>query len=125
MLAANVPYFGAIAGLYVPILGAILLLISSNSGVFGASRIAYAMSRSRLLPSVFERVSRRFRTPAVSIITFCALAIVVLIFAALPSLDPAMQALYNRASAARPGSSCWAICTRSAPRRATRSCSSL
>jgi APA family basic amino acid/polyamine antiporter len=97
VLAANVPYFGAIAGIYVPVLGAILLLISSNSGVFGASRIAYAMSRSRLLPSVFERVSRRFRTPAVSIITFCAIAIVVLIFAALPSLDPGMQALYQHA----------------------------
>src|ERR1700677_2296003 len=97
VLAANVPYFGAIAGLYVPVLGAILLLISSNSGVFGASRIAYAMSRSRLLPSVFERVSRRFRTPAVSIITFCAIAIVVLIFAALPSLDPGMQKLYDHA----------------------------
>jgi len=97
VLAANVPYFGAVAGLYVPVLGAVLLLISSNSGVFGASRIAYAMSRSRLLPSVFERVSRRFHTPAVSIITFCAIAIVVLIFAALPSLDPGMQQLYQRA----------------------------
>jgi APA family basic amino acid/polyamine antiporter len=65
--------------------------------VFGASRIAYAMSRSRLLPSVFERVSRRFRTPAVSIVTFCAIAILVLIFAALPSLDPGMQKLYDHA----------------------------
>jgi APA family basic amino acid/polyamine antiporter len=96
VLAANVPYFGAIAGLYVPVLGAILLLISSNSGVFGASRIAYAMSRSRLLPAVFEKVNRRFRTPAVSIVTFCAIAVLVLIFAALPSLDPGMQSLYDR-----------------------------
>ncbi len=96
VLAANVPYFGAIAGLYVPVLGAILLLISSNSGVFGASRIAYAMSRARLLPSVFERVNRRFRTPAISIFTFCAIAILVLIFAALPSLDPAMRSHYER-----------------------------
>jgi APA family basic amino acid/polyamine antiporter len=55
------------------------------------------MSRARLLPSVFERVSRRFRTPAVSIITFCAIAIVVLIFAALPSLDPGMRHLYDHA----------------------------
>jgi APA family basic amino acid/polyamine antiporter len=96
VLAANVPYFGALAGLYVPVLGAILLLISSNSGVFGASRIAYAMSRSRLLPAAFERVNRRFRTPAVSIVTFCAIAVLVLIFAALPSLDPAMSTLYDR-----------------------------
>jgi APA family basic amino acid/polyamine antiporter len=97
VLAANVPIFGAIAGIYVPVLGAILLLISSNSGVFGASRIAYAMSRSKLLPSAFERVSRRFRTPAISIITFCAIAIVVLVFAALPTLEPGIQAFYAHA----------------------------
>jgi APA family basic amino acid/polyamine antiporter len=64
--------------------------------VFGASRIAYAMSRSRLLPSVFERVSRRYRTPAVSIVTFCGLALIVLVFAALPSLDPGIQHVYQR-----------------------------
>jgi APA family basic amino acid/polyamine antiporter len=96
VLAANVPYFGKLAALYVPVLGAILLLISSNSGVFGASRIAYAMSRSRLLPSVFERVHPRYRTPAVSILSFCGIALAVLVFAALPSLDPAAHAVYSR-----------------------------
>jgi basic amino acid/polyamine antiporter, APA family len=96
VLAANVPYFGALAALYVPVLGAILLLISSNSGVFGSSRIAYAMSRARLLPSLFERVHPRYRTPAVSIVSFCGLALLVLIFAALPSLDYGADAIYNR-----------------------------
>lgn len=96
VLAANVPYFGALAALYVPVLGAVLLLISSNSGVFGASRIAYAMSRSRLLPSMFERVSATYRTPAVSIVSFCGLALTVLCFAALPSLDHNAFAIYNR-----------------------------
>ena len=96
VLAKNVPYFGALAALYVPVLGAVLLLISSNSGVFGASRIAYAMSRSRLLPSVFERVHPRFRTPVVSIVSFCALALAVLVFAAFPSLDAHAYALYDR-----------------------------
>jgi APA family basic amino acid/polyamine antiporter len=96
VLAANVPFFGALAALYVPILGAVLLLISSNSGVFGASRIAYAMSRSRLLPSAFERVNRTYRTPAVSIIVFCVVALSVLVFAAMPSLNPHASALYLR-----------------------------
>jgi APA family basic amino acid/polyamine antiporter len=96
VLARNVPYFGALAALYVPILGAILLLISSNSGVFGSSRIAYAMSRARLLPSIFERVSARFRTPIVSIVSFCAVALAVLIFASLPSLDPGVRHAYDR-----------------------------
>jgi len=96
VLASNVPYFGALAALYVPLLGAILLLISSNSGVFGSSRIAYAMSGTRLLPSIFQRVHPRFRTPVVSIATFCGFAIIELIFAALPSLSPPVHHLYAR-----------------------------
>jgi APA family basic amino acid/polyamine antiporter len=96
VLARNVPYFGALAALYVPVLGAILLLISSNSGVFGSSRIAYAMSRARLLPSLFERVNARFRTPVVSIVTFCGLALAVLVFASLPSIVPGLHHSYDR-----------------------------
>jgi len=95
VLAANVPLFGALAAFYVPVLGAILLLISSNSGVFGASRIAYAMSRSQLLPSIFERVHPRYRTPAASIVTFCGIACAVLVFAALPSLFPGLHDFYQ------------------------------
>jgi APA family basic amino acid/polyamine antiporter len=96
VLASYVPYFGAIAALYVPVLGAILLLISSNSGVFGSSRIAYAMSGTRLLPSAFQRVHPKYRTPAVSILMFCGFAIVELIFAALPSLSPPVRSIYVR-----------------------------
>ncbi|MBV9103893.1 MAG: APC family permease [Candidatus Eremiobacteraeota bacterium] len=96
VLASYVPYWGAFAALYVPVLGAILLLISSNSGVFGSSRIAYAMSRTQLLPSIFQRVSPTRRTPVVSIAAFCGVAVVELIFAALPSLSPGMHHLYAR-----------------------------
>jgi APA family basic amino acid/polyamine antiporter len=64
--------------------------------VFGASRIAYAMSKSQLLPSIFERVHARFRTPATSIVTFCGIACAVLIFAALPSLFSGIHPLYER-----------------------------
>jgi APA family basic amino acid/polyamine antiporter len=95
ILAANVPFFGVIAQFYVPVLGAVLLLISANSGVFGASRIAYAMSHSRLLPSAFQRVNAKYRTPAISILTFCGLAAAILIFAALPSLFAATAPLYH------------------------------
>ncbi|HTX60619.1 MAG TPA: APC family permease, partial [Verrucomicrobiae bacterium] len=96
LLAAQVPWYGAFAALYVPVLGAVLLLISSNSGVFGSSRIAYAMSSTNLLPSIFQRVHAKFRTPAISIVFFCSLAVLELIFAALPSLDPRMVGLYDR-----------------------------
>ncbi len=96
VLASYVPYFGALAAFYVPVLGAILLLISSNSGVFGSSRIAYAMSGTRLLPSLFQKVHPRFRTPVVSISAFCGVGVLELIFASLPSLDPHLRAIYAR-----------------------------
>jgi APA family basic amino acid/polyamine antiporter len=96
LLANQVPYYGAFAAFYVPILGAILLLISSNSGVFGSSRIAYAMSSKNLLPSMFQRVHAKFRTPMISIVAFSAVAVLELIFAALPSLDPGAKAVYSR-----------------------------
>ncbi len=96
LLAAQVPYYGAFAALYVPVLGAVLLLISSNSGVFGSSRIAYAMSSSKLLPSIFQRVHGTFRTPVISIVFFSTIALIELIFAAAPSLYPAAGALYVR-----------------------------
>ena len=95
VLASYVPYYGVLAGVYVPVLGAILLLISSNSGVFGSSRIAYAMSGTKLLPSIFQKVHPKYRTPAVSIITFCGFAVIELTFAALPSLSPSVRTIYK------------------------------
>jgi APA family basic amino acid/polyamine antiporter len=83
VMASNIPYFGLLAAFYVPIFGATLLLISSNSGVFGSSRIAYSMSQFQLLPSIFKRVHRKFKTPVISILVFCTLAAIELIFAAL------------------------------------------
>lgn len=96
LLGQQVPYYGWLAARYVPILGAVLLLISSNSGVFGSSRIAYAMSSSQLLPSVFQKVHPRFRTPAISLLAFTGVALVELIFAALPDLDQGAKATYAR-----------------------------
>ena len=96
LIAREVPYWGALAAFYVPVLGAILLLISANSGVFGSSRIAYAMASNGLLPSLFQRVQPRFRTPMVSLVVFTAVALIEVIFAALPSLSPAMAAIYAK-----------------------------
>lgn len=83
VMSSNIPYFGLLAAFYVPVFGATLLLISSNSGVFGSSRIAYSMSQFQLLPSLFRRVHRKFKTPVISIATFCGLAVIELVFAAL------------------------------------------
>ncbi len=121
LLAAQVPYYGAFAALYVPVLGAVLLLISSNSGVFGSSRIAYAMSSSNLLPSLFQRVNRAYRTPAISIVFFSAIALIELVFAAAPALFPGSHRFTRSSSTARTASNSSQTSTLLERQRATRS----
>jgi APA family basic amino acid/polyamine antiporter len=77
-LASHVPLVGIIAGPYVAALGASLLLISANSGVFGASRITYSMGRYHTLPGWFSQVHPRFRTPVRSILVFSGIGLVEL-----------------------------------------------
>jgi APA family basic amino acid/polyamine antiporter len=65
---------------YVSILAATILLIATNAGVIGASRITYAMASYRQLPIVFHRLHRRFKTPHVSLLVFAgAIPILVLL----------------------------------------------
>jgi len=82
-LAGHIPILGLFAGPYVALLGATLLLISSNSGVFGASRITYSMARFNLLPQWFAKVHPKFRTPARSLIVFSGIALLELWLAGL------------------------------------------
>jgi APA family basic amino acid/polyamine antiporter len=77
-LASHIPILGLFAGPYVAMLGATLLLISANSGVFGASRITYSMARFNLLPHWFAKVHPKFRTPIRSLVVFSGIALVEL-----------------------------------------------
>ncbi len=66
--------------IYVGILAATILLIATNAGVIGASRITYAMASYRQLPEVFRRLHPRFKTPWLSLLFFAGvLSIVVLL----------------------------------------------
>jgi basic amino acid/polyamine antiporter, APA family len=66
--------------IYVGILAATILLIATNAGVIGASRITYAMATYRQLPEVFRRLHPRFKTPWLSLLVFAGvLSIVVLL----------------------------------------------
>src|SRR5919197_1059788 len=56
--------------IYVGILAATILLIATNAGVIGASRITYAMASYRQLPEVFRRLHPRFKTPWLSLVVF-------------------------------------------------------
>jgi APA family basic amino acid/polyamine antiporter len=56
--------------IYLGILASTILFIGANAGVIGASRITYAMSGYRQLPTVFRRVHPKFKTPWIALIVF-------------------------------------------------------
>jgi APA family basic amino acid/polyamine antiporter len=64
---------------YVGVLAATILVIASNAGIFGVSRLTYSMGQYQQLPDQLRRISPRFRTPAVAIGVFGAIACVVMI----------------------------------------------
>jgi APA family basic amino acid/polyamine antiporter len=80
-IAANLPS-ATLQSIFAPlvaILAASILLTATNAGLIGISRLAFSMSSHHQLPAALNRVHKRFRTPYVAIIVFCAIAIVLLI----------------------------------------------
>jgi basic amino acid/polyamine antiporter, APA family len=65
--------------IYVGILAATILLIATNAGVIGASRITYAMASYRQLPEVFRRLHPKFKTPWLSLLVFAGLLSIVVL----------------------------------------------
>jgi basic amino acid/polyamine antiporter, APA family len=72
---------GLQAGLraYVGILAATILLIATNAGLIGVSRLSWSLSEHRQLPGLFARLHRRHRTPWFTIVVFSVLAVLLLI----------------------------------------------
>ena len=74
-IVSNVGLHGTmLSGLkiYVGLLAATILLIATNAGIIGSSRISYAMSSYRQIPNLFRRLHARLRTPWLSLIFFSA-----------------------------------------------------
>lgn len=74
-LASAIPYIGIIAGPFTAIIGATILLISSNTGVMGASRLTYSMAHLDLVSSWFGAVHPRYRTPVRTIVVFSSIGV--------------------------------------------------
>jgi APA family basic amino acid/polyamine antiporter len=64
---------------YVGVLAAVILLIATNAGLIGVSRLTYSMGQHRQLPERLRAVHPRFRTPWIAILVFSAVAAITLI----------------------------------------------
>jgi APA family basic amino acid/polyamine antiporter len=64
---------------YVGVLAAVILLIATNAGLIGVSRLTYSMGQHRQLPERLRQVHPRFRTPYIAILVFSGVAAITLI----------------------------------------------
>ena len=79
----------------IAILAGSILLIATNAGLIGISRLAFSLGSHKLQPAALSKVHSRFKTPYISIILFSLVAIAILIpgfFA--PDVFENMGALY-------------------------------
>jgi APA family basic amino acid/polyamine antiporter len=76
---------------YVGILAAVILLIATNAGLIGVSRLTYSMGQHRQLPEGLRQVHPRYRTPYIAIIVFAVVAMVTL----LPGKTDFLATMYS------------------------------
>ena len=83
VLAQAIPFIGYVAGPLTAVLGALILLISANSGVMSASRLTYSMSRFHFIDVWFNAVHPKYRTPVRTITIFSGIAALQVVLASL------------------------------------------
>jgi basic amino acid/polyamine antiporter, APA family len=68
-----------IARYYVGALAATILLIATNAGMIGISRLSWSLAEHRQLPPAFSRLHHRYHTPWFTILFFSLIAALLLI----------------------------------------------
>jgi APA family basic amino acid/polyamine antiporter len=79
-IVAHLPgAFEHVFAVWVGVLAATILLIATNAGMMGMSRLAYSLGRHRQLPPLVSRLHPVRRTPATAIMLFTAFACLLVI----------------------------------------------
>jgi APA family basic amino acid/polyamine antiporter len=78
-LPSSLGWLEAILRPWVGILAATILIIATNAGLIGVSRLAYSMGQHRQVPPFLGRVHPKRLTPYVSIIIFGAVACILIL----------------------------------------------
>jgi basic amino acid/polyamine antiporter, APA family len=67
------------ANYYVGALAATILVIATNAGMIGISRLSWSLAEHRQLPGAFARLHRRYHTPWITILFFSAIAVLLVL----------------------------------------------
>ncbi len=76
---------------YVGVLAAVILVIATNAGMIGVSRLTFSMGQHRQLPERLRQIHPKYRTPHVAIITFSIIASIAL----LPGQADLLATMYS------------------------------
>ena len=82
------------AGVWVAILAFTILVIATNAGLIGISRLSYSLGTNKLIPKQFANLHPKFKTPYISIIVFGVAAAVLV----LPGKLDLLAATYSLAA---------------------------
>ncbi len=77
---------GNIFKIVVSIAAFLAFISTANAGIMAASRYPFGMSRDKLLPTVFQKISSKFKTPYVSILFTGLFMILAILFLRLELL---------------------------------------
>lgn len=78
IVSAMPPFYAHILGPWVAVLAASILLIATNAGLLGVSRLAFSMGMHRQLPGPFYRLHARFSTPYLAILFYSVVTVLLL-----------------------------------------------
>jgi len=80
-IAASLPiaWLSSLLKPLIALLAGTILLIATNAGLMGISRLAFSLGRHKLVPSALTQIHHQFKTPYISIILFSIVAILILI----------------------------------------------
>jgi APA family basic amino acid/polyamine antiporter len=67
------------AGIWVGILAFTILVIATNAGLIGISRLSYSLAGADLLPRQFAKLHSKYKTPYISIVIFGIVAAVLVL----------------------------------------------
>jgi basic amino acid/polyamine antiporter, APA family len=80
-IAANLPV-PALRTFFAPlvaILASTILLVATNAGLLGISRLTYNLSTHQQFPKTLSRLHSKFNTPFAAIMVFCFVAMIILL----------------------------------------------
>jgi APA family basic amino acid/polyamine antiporter len=75
----NLAWLRGILGVWVGVLAATILVIATNAGLIGVSRLAYSLGQHRQVPPILGRVHPKRLTPYVAIIVFGVVACLIIL----------------------------------------------